>query len=87
MVESLIARDWVEVVVGTDIREPGKRISGCMFYRRDIRDSMDDIFEKERIDTVVHTAYALAPIHNKDLLKLNILFLSNIDFPKQKIDH
>ena len=68
-VESLIARDWVEAVVGTDIREPEKPISGCTFYRQDIRDAMDDIFEKERIDTVVHTAYALTPIHNKDLME------------------
>jgi UDP-glucose 4-epimerase len=30
---------------------------------------MDDIFKKERIDTVVHTAYALTPIHNKDLME------------------
>ena len=26
---------------------------------------MDDIFEKENIDTVFHTAYVLTPTHNK----------------------
>jgi UDP-glucose 4-epimerase len=69
MVESLLTNDWVETVIGTDIREPEKSISGCTFYKRDIRDAMDDIFKEERIDTVVHTAYALTPIHNKDLME------------------
>ena len=68
-VESLLTKDWVETVIGTDIREPEKSIPGCTFYKRDIRDAMDDIFKEERIDTVVHTAYALTPIHNKDLME------------------
>jgi UDP-glucose 4-epimerase len=69
VVESLCAKDWVEAVVGTDIKEPEKSNAGYTFYKRDIRDAMDDIFEKEQIDTVVHTAYVLNPIHNKDLME------------------
>jgi len=69
MVESLSTKDWVEAVIGTDIKEPEKRIAGCTFYKRDIRDDMNDIFEKEQIDTVVHTAYVLPPIHNKGLME------------------
>ncbi len=30
---------------------------------------MSDLFEKERIDTVVHTAYVLPPIHDKVLME------------------
>ena len=69
MVESLSTKDWVEAVVGTDIKAPEKNIAGCKFYKRDIRDNMDDIFEKEQIDAVVHTAYVLNPIHNKALME------------------
>jgi len=69
MVESLCGKDWVEAVIGTDIKAPEKKISGCTYYQRDIRHNMDDIFEKEQIDTVVHTAYVLNPIHNKGLME------------------
>lgn len=69
MVAALCAKDWVEAVVGTDIREPEKSVAGCTFYRRDIRDDLTDIFESERIDTVVHTAYVLPPIHDKGLME------------------
>ena len=69
MVEALSTKNWVEAVVGTDIRQPEKQITGCRFYPCDIRDDMAEIFQKERIDTVVHTAYVLPPIHNKDLME------------------
>ena len=69
MVQSLLAADWAEKVVGTDIREPEKERPGLVFYRRDIREAMDDIFEKEAIDAVVHTAYVLSPIHDKSLME------------------
>ncbi|MGM0453488.1 MAG: NAD-dependent epimerase/dehydratase family protein [Thermodesulfobacteriota bacterium] len=65
VIERLCGKPWVEKVVGTDIREPARYPPGFVFERRDIRQSMTDIFEKEAIDTVVHTAYILPPIHNK----------------------
>ncbi len=66
---SLYEADWVETVVGTDIRKPESGISGATFYKCDIRDDMTAIFESERIDTVVHTAYILPPIHNAALME------------------
>ena len=69
MVDALYAHDWVEAVIGTDIRTPEQPVSGPTFYQRDIRDDMSDLFEKERIDTVVHTAYVLPPIHDKVLME------------------
>ncbi len=46
MVESLRTKDWVKAVVGTDIKAPEKDFSSYKFYKRDIRDAMDDIVEK-----------------------------------------
>lgn len=69
MVESLLEADWVTSVIGTDINAPGKSLPDVSFYKQDIRDNMDDIFGKEQIDAVVHTAYVLPPIHNKTLME------------------
>ncbi len=69
LVKTLCNKDWVDAVVATDIKAPGKAVCGCTFYKRDIRDNMDDIFEKEQIDTVVHAAYVLAPIHDTALME------------------
>lgn len=64
MVEILCQKDWVETVVGTDIKEATQAFPKYQFVKRDILATMDDIFEKYEIDTVVHTAYILLPIHD-----------------------
>ena len=69
MVDYLCEADWVERVVGTDIKEPGRSHPKFVFDRRDIRESMDDIFDRENIDAVIHAAYVLPPIHNKQLME------------------
>ena len=69
LVEHLCEQDWVSVVVGTDINEPAFTHSKYKFEIRDIRHSMDDIFTSNDIDTVVHAAYVLPPIHNKGLME------------------
>lgn len=69
LVEHLCEQDWVYRVVGTDVNEPRQSHPKYVFDRRDIRESMDDIFEREKIDAVVHTAYILPPIHNKQLME------------------
>jgi len=69
MVDFLCAQEWVEAVVGTDIKKTQNHAAGCAFYRRDIRDEIQDLIENERIDTVVHAAYVVSPIHNKSLME------------------
>lgn len=69
LVKALCRQEWVDALTGTDIREPSYRHPKYTFDRRDIRHSMDDIFERRNIDTVVHTAYVLSPIHNKGLME------------------
>jgi UDP-glucose 4-epimerase len=65
MVEILCQKDWVETVVGTDIKQANQKLSKYQFIKRDILESMDDIIGQNKIDTVVHTAYVLPPIHDK----------------------
>ncbi len=69
LVETLCQKEWVEAVVGTDIREPARKFPKYKFDIRDVRQSMEDIFQNERIDTVVHTAYILPPIHDTRLME------------------
>lgn len=65
-VATLLNRDRdVQVLVGTDIREPLPGIHGLDFIKRDIRSSIDDLLTQYSIDTVVHTAFILPPIHDK----------------------
>lgn len=68
-VEALCEKDWVDMLIGTDIAVPDFKHPKYTFITRDIRDSFDDIFEKESIDTIVHMAYALTPIHDKILME------------------
>ena len=65
MAEVLLKKDWVTSVVGTDISAGRINHPKYTFYQRDIRDNLDDIFEKESIDSIIHSAYVLTPIHDK----------------------
>ncbi len=69
LVKNLCKKEWVDTVVGTDINEPSYKHPKYKFDRRDIRKSMDDIFEARKIDAVVHSAYVLPPIHDKGLME------------------
>lgn len=66
---ALLKADWAEAVVGTDINDSPVKDKSYRFYKRDIRDSMDDILKEHGIDTVVHAAYALVPLHDKSLME------------------
>ncbi len=59
----------VDEIVGLDVREPEAGCGRLVFYRRDVRASLDDIMEKHRIDTVVHAAFVLPPIHDTGLME------------------
>ena len=69
LIEALCEKEWVETVIGTDIREPSQNNAKYKFDKRDVRQSMDDIFDAEQIDAVVHTAYILPPIHDSGLME------------------
>lgn len=67
--ESLLLKEGVKKVVGTDIHPKTIDHPKYRFYLRDIRDRLNDIFFLEAIDTVIHTAYVVSPIHNKSLME------------------
>jgi UDP-glucose 4-epimerase len=65
----LSQKDEIESIVGLDINPPKESIPKFRFYKRDVRDNIDDILTDNSIDTMIHTAYVLPPIHNKQLME------------------
>ncbi|MBN1572614.1 MAG: NAD-dependent epimerase/dehydratase family protein [Deltaproteobacteria bacterium] len=69
LVRALIGLKSVERIVGIDVRPPGFDDPKLGFYRRDIRDPLDDIFIDEEIDAVFHLCWILPPIHDRSLME------------------
>ena len=69
MVHKLCEADRVEQVVGTDIRQPETPHPKMIFAQQDIRNPLAPLIKQHNIDTIVHTAYVLPPIHNKSLME------------------
>jgi UDP-glucose 4-epimerase len=55
----------VERIVGIDVKEPGADSSKLKFYRQDVREPFADIFADNQIDTALHLAFQIAPIHDE----------------------
>ncbi len=69
----------VSTLVGTDIREPEKGPDKLVFVKHDVRDPASELMKKYNIDTVIHAAYILPPIHNKALMEdINVKGTRNI---------
>ncbi len=65
LTEALVAKDGVERMVGVDIVPLKKPLSRCAFFKMDIRDpSMGDTLREYEIDTLVHLAFVVQPIHD-----------------------
>jgi len=76
---ALSENDQVSKLIGIDIREPEKCPEKLTFINHDVRRSLAEIFQGHDIDTVVHAAYVLAPIHNKSLMEdINISGTKNV---------
>ncbi len=54
----------VERIVGIDIKEPGAASSKLKFYLQDVRKPFADIFADNQIDTALHLAFQVTPIHD-----------------------
>ena len=59
----------VEKIVGIDVNAPRDMPKRLMFIKRDVRDPMLGLLTEHQIDTVVHAAYVLPPIHDKHLME------------------
>ncbi|HOJ15284.1 MAG TPA: NAD-dependent epimerase/dehydratase family protein, partial [Deltaproteobacteria bacterium] len=77
--ERLAAETCVESITGVDIRRPGFSSPRLEFLARDVRDPLDPVFEGRNIDTVVHAAYILPPIHDTALMEdINVNGTKNV---------
>jgi UDP-glucose 4-epimerase len=69
----------VQRIVGIDTRDPSIRPGKLVFYRKDVREPLGDMLLQHSIDTVVHLAYVVPPLHNKSLMEdVNIGGAGNI---------
>lgn len=60
----LATQDEIEEIVGIDIRPPETKHQKISFYQRDVRAPCDDLLRNHSVDTVIHTAWILPPIHD-----------------------
>ena len=69
----------VHEIIGIDKAEPKACLSKLTFYRKDIRDPLEQILIDHNVDTVVHLAYVVSPIHSKSLMEdININGTKNV---------
>ena len=59
----------VEKIIGIDVNTPLEIPKRLMFIKRDVREPMSDLLTEHNIDTVIHAAYVLHPIHDKNLME------------------
>ncbi len=79
LIEALCALNQVDLVVGLDIREPAFKHEHYRFIRRDIRESIVDLVNEYKIQSVVHLAYVVPPTHNKrEMEEINLNGAVNI---------
>lgn len=69
LARALISDPDVETLVGTDVREPSILADMFQFIRHDVREPIAEIMAAHHIDTVVHAAYILPPLHNTALME------------------
>ena len=55
----------VEHLIGMDIKEPSFKSPKFTFIKHDVRQPFADIFIKHKIDTAIHLAFIVAPIHDE----------------------
>jgi len=69
MAACLAEKDEVKQIVGIDIQPPVSKIAKFTFIRHDVREPVDDILREYAIDTLIHTAFILPPLHDKRLME------------------
>jgi UDP-glucose 4-epimerase len=77
--KELADKDDVSTLVGIDIRTPENPPKNLIFINHDVRRPMIDLFRNHDIDTVIHAAYVLAPVHDKSFMEeINISGTKNV---------
>jgi UDP-glucose 4-epimerase len=68
----------VERIFGLDIKEPTFRSPKFTFIRHDVRQPFSDIFIDNKIDTAIHLAFIVTPVHDEaGAQKINIVGSKN----------
>ena len=76
---ALAGREDVAALVGIDIRQPEDAPQDLVFIQHDVRTPMAEMLQKHAIDTVIHTAYVLPPLHDKALMEeINVAGTKNV---------
>jgi len=79
LVEALCASDRTEIVVGLDARTSPLEHPRYLHMQKDIREPLDELMRSHRIETVVHLAYVLAPMHDKSQMEdINLRGATNV---------
>lgn len=69
----------VEQIVGIDIRPPADPLDKFLFVEQDVRAPLLDLLTEHAIDTVIHAAYVLPPLHNTALMEdINVAGTRNV---------
>jgi UDP-glucose 4-epimerase len=80
---SYLHQDIIGEVVALDIKDNGTRVEGVEYYFEDIRnlERMKDIFQKHKVNTVIHMAAILAPSSNipiEMMYEINVVGTRNL---------
>ena len=65
LLDRLGQEDEVEHIIGLDVKEPRVTSSKLKFYQQDVRKPFADIFIDNKIDTALHLAFQVTPIHDE----------------------
>ena len=86
LIGALGAFPEVRSIIGIDIRPPTGGAQNFHFIKRDVRESLSDLLWQHKVDTVVHTAFVLPPIHDTKLMEdININGTRNVLFSSLKV--
>ncbi|MBU3917562.1 NAD-dependent epimerase/dehydratase family protein [bacterium] len=79
IVHALEKTQQVETIIGLDITPPRNPARKLKFYQHDVRKPITDLLTRHEVDTVIHTAYVLSPLHDKGLMEdININGTKNV---------
>ena len=51
-------------IIGIDVLPPRETFEKLIFYERDCCNDLADIFQRQKIETVVHLVFVLNPMHD-----------------------
>lgn len=65
LLSRLIREPEIEQIIGLDVKEPSVKSSKFTFIKHDVRQPFAGIFKDNKIDTAIHLAFIVVPIHDE----------------------